>query len=375
MNVPVENQYQYDEPLGLYGHESQQRLAQGVIQDLVRYEETHENVVVRAKLPYLGVSRPPIEEFRISSIVESSTARLGYALAVAPPSESDRATMGGVFYSIDREDPGVVEQKDLVVARPETFRSNLDYKDEVAGLMHRFDKSELEAVMRMLGKMTTSLELARTLQVADEEVPAELSIAGQMKHATKIKHTKSILKRTSVVEPFVLSALHNHSRHKLHNLFPKDRPFQKPHDRDIEPVRAEHILEWQEFTDAASDLLDKESVPDGTTSYVNVQYEQEGKIYYIKLAADSGQLFGVQILCDDTGAWKTQLFDLETHNDEDRDDLNLVSPIWDKDELLAGLRHGEVINDEAYECYRALAERSLTASFKTPDNLIYIQAA
>ncbi len=361
--------YIYDESLGIYGHESHARLARAVMQDLIRYEETCENVGNFLELPHLDMTAVPDEEFRVSSIVDSPTAKIGYALAVARADQSDVATMGGVFYRIDREDPSVQENKGLVVARPETFVSNRDYQDEIEGLMHRFDRSELEAVMRMLGKMTISLEMARKLQRAGDEGLESLSVAARMKADTEIKRAKDILERTAVVEPYVLSALHNYKQDEVRALFPVNRPFL---GGETSRVNNEHLMEWNDFTQSVDELLRHENTPDSGDRHLNIHYEIDSKLYYVKLVIEDDQLIGVQMLCDDTGAWKSQLFDLYS-TDADESGRNDINPMWDKSEVLASLRDGEIIDDEAYEYYRMLAENSLKTSFSNKGELIQIK--
>lgn len=365
----VEKQYHYDEPVGIYSHESHERLARGVMQDLTRYEEVHKTAVDATELPHFGAEAAPSEESRLSSIVESRDARLGYALALASPDQTDSAAKRGVLYHIDREDPRVLEHKELVVARPETFQSNRDYKAQIEGLMERFDKGELEVTMRMLGKMTCSLELSREMRAVNDDELAGLSVAGRMRQAAKVQRTKSILKRVAGVEPYVLGALHIDRQHELRALFPNFQSF----DETLEnPDPNEHILDWEEFVETASNLIQAEADPDSSVTHVNVRHEIGDKLYYIKLVSEEGQLSGIQMLCDDTGAWKTQLFELGAAEEDGQDDLNTLSPIWDKSDILNSLQSGETIDNKCYEYYRRLAEKSIEDSFNRPDNLILI---
>lgn len=353
--MSVEQPYRYDEPLGIYGHESQQRLARGVMQDLIRYEEIQ--LISRPPSDIPSTIERPVctEEFRISSMVESHGTRLGYALALAPLDQADRATMGGIFYTVDRYDPAVIDHKELIVARPETFRSNKDYQSEVEGLMHRFDKSELEAMMRMIGKMTTSQELAGKLLEIDELELSSFKVTAMHAESMRIRE---ILKRTAPVEPFVMSALHNHSQRDLGVLFPKNRPFN--HNQHPRP-QTEHILEWQEFMSTAEALITRETHPDQPLTYVNIRHEQDDRSYYIRLAAKDGQLLGAQILCDSISVWKAQQFNLSAADTEAQADLNRINAMWDEDraKIIESLRDGQVICDEDYESYRLLAVTSI----------------
>ncbi len=364
--------YIYDEPVGIYGHESHERLARGVLQDLVRYEEALKADDSQYSLPGLeaedSITHP--EEFRISSIVESRDARLGYALALANP-EASPSALGGVLYRIDREDPAVLEDKTLVVARPETFQSNQDYQAQIDGLMERFDKGELEVIMRMLGKMTSSLELSREMHTINDDDLSALSVAGSMKQAAKTQRMKSILKRVAGVEPYVLGALHIQRQKELHSLFPDSQLFAEKAET---PPANEHLLDWTDFVEAADKLIKNEADQASDVAHVNVHYEVDGKLYYLKLVAEQGELTGVQMLCDDTGAWKSQLFELNTSHDEEAD-LNIVSPIWDKPDIIDSLQNGEIIDDKRYEVYRQLAEKSIEDSFSNPEKLIQLPYA
>ena len=373
-------QYVFDEPLGLYGYESHQRLAIGVIRDLIRYEETFEGTKdPLSELPYLGVSTSRPDEFRLGSLVDAPTARIGYGLALARP-DADRSAMGGVFFRVDREEgPSVQEDKLLSIARPNTYSGRDDYEDQLESLLFSYDKRELEAIMRMIGKMTVSLELAHGLRAIDDEAAGELSIPSRMRHDAGHKRDKEALSRLSLVEPCVHFALRHHSKRQLNALFPTEQPLERqrsdsaPEDT-AEPDEKIHIAEWQQFMSAAENLVKRESRSGVPFTHVNIEHEVDGKIYYVKLVAENEQLVGVQMLCDDTGASKSQLFNLARADDDDGGH-NIVSPFWSKSEIVSCLSSGTIIDDESYEYYRLLAEKSLQAKFEdTAAGLLHIEA-
>lgn len=369
----TEEKYSFDEPIGLYGYESRERLAGAVMKDLVRYEEMLEVTVdPLAELPYLGVPYARPDEFRLGSLVESETARIGYGLAVAKPGP-DQVNMGGIFFRVDRgAGPSVEEDKLLAVASPITYTGHEDYKAQVEGLMHDFDRGELEAIMRMLGKMTASLDLASSLRGVEEDKLAGLSIPAQMKRDADIKRKKSTLARLSLVEPYVHFALRNYSKKDLNAMYPVEYQPRIAGEVSNQSSDSIHIVEWQDFMTTAEELLANEASSEQAASHVNIQHEIDGKLYYVKLATENGRLFGAQMLCDNTGAWKSQRFDLDEADDDSG--RNIVGSFWDKDEILACLRNGEVIDDESYEYYRLLAEDSLKTEFEKPANVIQIDA-
>jgi hypothetical protein len=364
--------YIFDQPVGIHGYKSHELMAEGAIKSLIQYEdELDKGADPLEELVYMGVARDKPDEFRLSSLVESPAARMGYGLALATPNQSDRANMGGILFRVDRDNgPSVAEVKPLIVARPETYAGNQDYQAQIEELIFSFDRGELESIMRMVNKMRDSLELARKLRTAeiDEEVLDRISVPARMRKDAETKRTKQTLARLSLVEPYVHFALRHHSKSDLNTFFPVEQPMRTSADAAETDSERLHILEWHEFMLAARDLIDREADPRRQIAHVNVQYEISGKLYYVKLATERSRLFGVQVLCDNSGAWESQRFDL----DQPDDDRNIISHIWNKDDILACLLQGEIIDDESYEYNRLMGEDSIKAAFDNSAAIIRI---
>jgi hypothetical protein len=183
-----------------------------------------------------------------------------------------------------------------------------------------------------------------------------------MRRDADINRSRGILQKNAAIEPFVLSALHNHNRQTRQGSMPGSGP-TKEHG---EHQPNEHILDWEEFVLAINDLLGQEEVRKLPGNNVNLNYEIGSKIYYIKLATKHGTISGIQMLCDDLGAWKSQSFDLDSA-EADYSGRNDLNSMWDKDEILACLQDAEIIDDEAYEKYRELAEQSIRTRFSSAE--------
>lgn len=357
--MPVET-YTYDEPVGKFSYESHERLAAGVISASIRYEDAITAAGLMDEPHYselLGseVTTVPSEEVHLGTLVESRDAYFGHALAVS----LGETAMIGVYCRVRRDgEPTIDELKALNIARTKTYSSNQDYKDEVDKLTRGFDKTQLEAIMRILGKVTVSLEIAHELGSLDQKDFKRLSAVAQRKKEAEVKDDVMVLKRLSAVEPYTLYALQINPELSARTSQPK-------HNEII------HISEWTEFTDAATDLIDREADPGQVVSHVNLQHEIDNEMYYIKLIARHGQLAGAQVLCEvQTDAWKCQYFKIDSDEDEDGAGLNMVNQMWNRTDVISSLREGGVIDNEIYEGYRSMAEDSLEKVFTESMKLV-----
>ncbi len=352
--------YCFDDPVGLYGYESQERLAKGVIRASVRYADAIIATESIDEFQYTELSMAPPEEVHLGTIVESRDAHFGYALAV---SLGETAVIGA-YCLVERDgEPRIKDQpKALEIARSETYGSNQDYKDEVKKLMLNFDKTELDTIMRILGKVTVSIEIANELGTFDRAAFKELGVAAQRKKEDEIREDKATLRKLSAVEPFTFYAVHNNGRNMPDNLVLPD---------NSESDSIEHISEWTEFIDAANGLVERECDADQGVSHVNLQHEIDTKMYCVTLIANHGRLSGAQLLrLEQTDAWQSQYFDINSDKDEDGAGLNMVSQMWNRTAVVACLHDGEIIDNETYEEYRRLAETSLKKVFKQPLKLV-----
>lgn len=359
------NTYPYDEPLGLYGPESHERLAKGVISASVRYTEavmtpeTEKNAMEDISLPTTS-----LDEIHLGTLVESRDAHYGRALAVLLGEEA----VIGAYCLVGRDgEPEIKTIKSLAIAQPSTYESNQDYKDEVEKLTLNFDKTELETILRILGKITIGQEIAQELSAFDRKAFKKLEVSAQRARIEAIRRDRETLKRLAAIEPFTLYALHTSDLTKQ-SLFPGKATPELDHEIDLSPQRQiEHISEWMEFIEAANDRIKRESDLGLAVLCVNVQYEVDNKRYHVKLIAEHGQLAAAQVLCEDhTGHWQSQFFEINSDGDEDGAGLNMVSQMWNRPAILSSLQHGETIDNETYEGNRLLAENNLRKAREAP---------
>lgn len=346
--------YEYDRPLGLYGFESKQRLAEAIMREFGRYEQVSAAIAPDVLPIEADASSELLNNFRLSNLVieDDPTA---HALAICPIDEPNRRGIEGLYYQINLGSERAIDQpKNIFVTHRDCLASRQAREADAEELTNRLDKGELEAVMRMIGKLTTGLS-------AIEQIPRKV-VEQTLSH-------RAAIERAVRIEPRVRHALQEYNLDDLKELYPGVPEAQVPQAQS--PERSIHISEWQEFLDGAMNLFRRESDANLAGATIAIRHEINSSTYYIKLVAEHGQLRGAQILCDDTGAWKTQVFEIDPEKDEaEAEDSNMVSQIWDKDEVLVSLRDGERIQDNMYEEYRLMAAKSLTAALETSPPLV-----
>lgn len=359
--MSMEAGYLFDEPLGVYARKSHEQLTKMVMAGFVRHEAAQLDVGFVETLGDPDDSAPMLDEFRISSLVESNDSYYGYGLAT--PRLDVVGELRGVWYQVQRDgvEPEVVDTRHISFPHPARM-TRQEGKREVQRLMYELDKDQLESTLRMLYKMTKRLQAERPSAMREVETPAG-------------NWLKLIPEQP--VEGDVLYAIKSHSLDHLRQFFPyrehvgadehTDNPDQE------KPAETQHILEWTEFLSAAGNLLRKAAANGNTGPCVNVRHETENKTYYIRLVADRGQLSAAQLLSVDHGGWAAQSFEIDSDDDEDEADINIVSStMWDQEAIVEGLLKGETIDDDTYDGYRMVAAKALEKKLAVSD-IIYLE--
>lgn len=282
------------------------------------------------------------DSFRLTSWVDPEDALFGNALAISRPYLHDETFMTAYLYKVNRDSREILDEypKSIEVPRPIEGISDLrgdEARGWAAELAIFFDRDDLEHSLNMMTK------------------------------AASVFYSK----RLPCIDKYVYFALAESEADELGRRFPgrmedlMRQPAGRPHEK-------QHITEWTEFMDAAGEVLRKNADPDRSISHVNMHCEIGDQTYYIKLAAENGELFGAQVLCEQDGKWQSQLFEIDPDRDEDGADLNMVNGMWDRAAILASLRHGQVIGSVTYDYYRSQAEKSITASHQSPPTRSYL---
>jgi hypothetical protein len=361
MIMSIEAGYLFDEPLGVYARKSHEQLTKMVIAGFVRHESAQLDAGFVETLGDSDDNALMLDEFRISSLVESNDSYYGYGLAT--PRLDVVGELRGVWYQVQRDgvEPAVVDTRHISFPHPANITCP-EGKREVQRLMYELDKDQLESTLRMLYKMTKRLQAERPSAMRETETPAGNWLR---------------LIPEQLVENDVLYAIKTHSLDHLKQFFPykehADEDEQTGGPDQEKPAETLHILEWTEFLAAADRLLRKQTATGEVGPYVNVRHETENKTYYIRLAADRGQISAAQLLSVDHGGWAAQSFEIDNDDDEDEADINIVSStMWDQETVVAGLLDGEIIDDETYDGYRMAAAKALEKKLAA-SRIIYLE--
>jgi hypothetical protein len=377
----ISEEYRYDKPLGLYGFESKQRLGGSVVREFIRYEQmTNSDSIKEFTAENTGSVVSLVGESRLSTLV-SADESIGYALAVAPSEHPHRRGMDGIFYSVDLCDPpAVVNARSVFVSSAAMLTAKRTYatvyEAEIQELTRRFKKHELEAILRIMGKLTTGLGLAA--RVPDEEPAHQKTISH--KAISAFFRNREALKHATAIEPNVMRALQHYTLEDLSNFFPTNKhQSQNSSDAPIQdgsPQETLLILEWGELLDGAQDLLRREDDLRRPKATIAIQHTDNSHDYIMRFQAEYGVLRKVQVLCNDLSgdSWQAQEFNLQA-SDESEEDLEMlqVDPRWDKAKILETVRHGKPISDEFYESYLALAAKDPNTSIPEAIVIDYAQ--
>jgi hypothetical protein len=343
--------YEFDESLGLWGFVNDKDLATCAINNVVRYEQglaKIEPLMPASPDEYRGI----LSELGLSTLVMEDE-QMAYALALTASGETNRRGTEGICYTIDLgrsksldDEPEVVKSKSIFITHSSLLESSRDYETEVAELTHRFSKSELEAIMRMSGKLATSLEVAT-------ELPKQV-ISRTFSH-------RAALNRAATIEPRVLYALKQYHLDDLGTFFPGRRSEEVAADESPEEIV--HILEWNKFLSLAKDLFRRESDDAQAKTSIALQHVIDTNHYLIKIEAAHGELTQIKLLCyDDAGTLQKKKYDLRSVSDEDDMDRLRIGSHWNRAELLECLREGTPISEKMYRSYLELEKLELEES-------------
>lgn len=322
------------------------------VQDYSRFSRTGLAQIALYHLSRCGVEQlvqideaeasPNDDSFRLTSWVDPDDALFGNALAISRPYLRDDNFMSAYLYKVNRDTREILPEYPKSIDVPRRIEGIRDLRGDearswAAELAMFFDRDDLEHSLNMMTKSASVF----------------------------------YSKRPPCIDKYVYFALAESEADELGRRFPGrvedliPQLTSRPHEK-------QHITEWTEFMNAASEVVMKNADPDRRISHVNIHCEIGDQTYYIKLAAENGELFGAQILCEQGGKWQSQLFEIDPDRDEDGADLNMVNGMWDRAAILASLRHGEVIGSVTYDYYRSQAEKSLTAAYQSSPTNSYL---
>ena len=327
---------EFDRPLNDYSRFSTTGLAQIALYRLSRLGLEH---LEHDSGP---AADPDCDSFRLTSWVEPDDDLFGNALGISLPHMRDGVFMSALLYKVNRDEREILDGYPKTIDVPQPIERISDLKSDEArawasDLTLYFDRSELETSVNMLYKAAVVFY--------SNHVPG--------------------------LDKYVNCAVADSEVYELARRYPGRAEEPKPAGQTGE---RQHIAEWSDFTEAAGDLLARETNPEWQVSYVNVRKDVNGDEYYIKLAAEYGKLSGAQILCDRGGnRWQSQLFDLRPDQPDDVADFNIINGMWDREAILASLSGGETIGNGTYEYYRSLAEQDLTAVLQASASHTYLR--
>jgi hypothetical protein len=369
--MPAEIDYPYDEAPGWYGWQSPEWLARTVIKGF------NQNQQAQATSELVDSLADPVDyvasvgDFRLSSLVESSRDKTGWALAVAPLDRLDEINVSAMLFRVNRygrngrDDPPEIEMAVPIPvirskASPGSGPDSPLCKKEISELTAQFSKVELEVVIRTIGKITTSLYMAQEIKyIDDEDAPGGNGTISQMKALNAILRATTRMKTAAAVEPRVLSALQSYKLDTL-DVFDSDdrvlasRPNQASQEQLGSQAAIEHVSEWHELISAANSLIESEIAASGQLDFrVPIQHEVDGSLYLANVRAENAALSGIQLIClDSYGTGHIKSFDLRVDTDDDDLDRNQVGPDWDREAVVACLEDGDQISKDMYDGYR-----------------------
>ncbi len=354
----MSGEYQYDYPIGLYDlYYSSCSLAEVAILSFGKQEKARANQCIE-DLPYNSNSRAtPKESNQLSTLVAQGQT-MGHALAIAPSVEGGQAGTAGIFYTVnlDRE-PEVHSAQTFFMPSVKHLAKDKQHDVVIEDLISRFTKSELEALLRMSGKILDTMRLEDKMDAVEED--------------TYTARNEETLQRRSGLEPNIVHALHDYSLDDLSAIFPSSSATEAS-GYNGETL---HILEWNDFIQIAQSYFRREDDKRRPKATVALQHTDNRYHYVMRLQAEGGALTKIQLLRADlvTDEWKEQEFDLQSVQDEDDWETLQIDPGWDKHELMGAVQQGQPISNEVYKGYLVLAAEDPNTSIPEAVVINYVE--
>lgn len=356
--------YRYDDPLGIHGWRSKKMLGGLILEEFERYEHSFRTEDARLlSASNHGLEDPLVGEHRLSTLVPKNDIT-GYALVATQSENPNHRGIEGILYSVDlSNDPQVTESNNIFITASSLLKREVARQAEVKDLASRFDKTQLEAILRLTGKMVVGFAYQEALPENEGPTPDAYYTAKAMSDSLR---RRDKINRAIAVEPRVLRALQHFNLDHLSLLFPSSikaegskikPPIVKPYQ--VDQTETLHIFEWGEFTEAAASRLRRETDKTSLHTAVALQHITDEEHYVARIQAQAGTLTKIQVLRQaGSKDWESQEFDLRPDNDDDDLERLQINPAWNKEALLEAIQQGRPVTNEFYKGYLLLAAMS-----------------